>query len=43
MPVGTARAALENALSRDEELYVRFRESEAFKELQENLERLGMD
>lgn len=43
MPVGTARAALENALSRDEELYVRFRESEAFKELEENLERLGMD
>lgn len=40
MPVGAARAALENALSNDEELFIRFKESRAFQELQENLERL---
>jgi hypothetical protein len=43
MPVGSARAALENALSRDEEMFVRFKESQAFRELQENLERLGIE
>lgn len=41
MPVGEARAALENALSNDEEMFVRFKESQAFKELMDNLERLG--
>lgn len=43
MPVGSARDALNNALSRDQELYIRFKESRAFEELQHNLERLGMD
>jgi hypothetical protein len=43
MPVGEARAALDNALSRDQELYIRFKESQAFEELQRNLERLGLD
>jgi len=43
MPVGTAREQLENALSRDEEMYIRFKESKAFEELQNNLERLGLD
>lgn len=43
MPVGDARSQLENALSRDEELYIKFKESQAFDELQENLERLGLD
>lgn len=43
MPVGDARSQLDNALSRDEELYIRFKESQAFEELQNNLERLGLD
>lgn len=43
MPVGIARDELENALSRDEEMYIRFKESRAFEELQNNLERLGFD
>jgi hypothetical protein len=43
IPVGDARATLENALSRDEELFVRFKESQAFKELQDNLDRLGIE
>lgn len=43
MPVGDARRMLDNALSRDEELYVRFKESKAFEELQNNLQRLGLD
>lgn len=43
MPVGAARSALENALSREEEMYVRFKESKAFEELQQNLHRLGLD
>ena len=43
MPVGQARAALENALSQEEELYVKFKESKAFKELQEELDKLGND
>lgn len=43
LPVGDARASLENALSRDKELYVKFKESQAFKELQEDLSRLGKD
>jgi len=41
MPVGDARRQLTNALSRDEELYIRFKESRAFDELNSNLERLG--
>jgi hypothetical protein len=43
MPVGSARAELERALSREEEMYIRFKESRAFEELQQNLERLGLD
>lgn len=43
IPVGTARDQLENALSREEELYIRFKESRAFEELQNNLERLGLE
>lgn len=43
LPVGLARDQLEQALSRDEEMYVRFKESEAFDELQQNLDRLGLD
>lgn len=43
MPVGEARSALDNALSQDEELYIRFKESQAFQELQENLERLSAE
>jgi hypothetical protein len=41
MPVGDARRQLTNALSRDEELYIRFKESRAFDELNSNLERIG--
>ncbi len=41
MPVGEARRELTNALSKDEELYIRFKESRAFDELNSNLERLG--
>ena len=43
LPIGDAREIIENALSQDEELYIRFKESKAFEELQENLERLGRD
>ena len=43
LPIGDAREIIENALSQDEELYIRFKESKAFDELQENLERLGLD
>lgn len=43
LPVGDARRMLDNALSQDEELYIRFKESKAFDELQNNLERLGLD
>ena len=41
MPIGEARQQLVNALSQDDELYIRFKESRAFDELQFNLERLG--
>ncbi|MEQ9353704.1 MAG: hypothetical protein RJQ00_14095 [Vicingaceae bacterium] len=34
MPVGPAKKAFENALSRDEELYVKFKASKAYEELQ---------
>lgn len=40
MPVGEARKELINALSQDDELYIRFKESRAFEELQNNLESL---
>ena len=43
IPVGDARDQLERELSRDEEMYIRFKESKAFEELQENLERLGLE
>lgn len=42
MPVGEARQQLMNALSQDDELYIRFKESRAYEELQNHLERLGM-
>jgi len=42
MPVGEARQQLINALSQDDELYIRFKESRAFDELQFNLDRLGL-
>ena len=38
-PVGAAAELLDNALSREEELYIKFKESKAFKELQEEIER----
>lgn len=37
MPVGQARTALDNALSKDEELYTKFKASKAFEELQQRL------
>lgn len=40
LPVGAARDQLNNALSREEEMYVRFKESQAFKDLEENLHRI---
>ncbi len=43
LPIGDAREIIDNALSQDEELYIRFKESRAFEELQNNLERLGLD
>ena len=39
LPVGEARAALENALSKEEEMYVKFKESKAFKEMQNDISR----
>jgi len=41
IPLGTAREQLENALSNDEKMYIRLRESEAFLELKKNLQRLN--
>jgi len=41
LPVGQARSIIENTLSRDQELYVRLKSSKAFKELQDNIDRLG--
>ncbi|WP_409028794.1 LPP20 family lipoprotein [Gracilimonas sediminicola] len=40
MPVGQARSVLENALSKDEELYTKFKASKAFEELQNKLHEL---
>lgn len=37
MPVGQARTVLDNALSKDEELYTKFKASKAFEELQNRL------
>lgn len=39
MPVGQAKQALENALSQEEELYIKFKESKAFEELEEALKK----
>ena len=41
LPVGQARNIIENTLSRDQELYVRLKSTKAFKELQDNIDRLG--
>ncbi len=41
IPLGKAREHLENALSHDEEMFIRFKESEAFFELKNNLQRLN--
>lgn len=41
LPVGQARDIIENTLSRDQELYVHLKASKAFKELQDNIDRLG--
>lgn len=41
IPVGAARSALENALSVDEEMYVRFQRSNAFERMDEALQRTG--
>jgi len=43
MPIGQARTALENALSQEEELYIKFKESEAFKELEKELKKAKGD
>lgn len=37
LPVGEARTALENALSKEEEMYVKFKESKAFEEMQSDI------
>lgn len=39
LPVGEARKALENALSKEEEMYVKFKESKAFDEMQDDISR----
>lgn len=41
IPVGAARSALENALSNDEEMYVRFQRSNAFERMDDALQRAG--
>lgn len=45
MPVGEAanslNQALENTLSKDEELYTKFKSSKAFEEMQESIENMG--
>lgn len=38
-PVGEAAVLLQNALSREQELYVKFKESKAFKELEDEIEK----
>lgn len=43
MPVGPAKTAYENALSRDEELYVKFKASKAYQELKEEFSSVGND
>jgi len=42
-PVGEAAVLLQNALSRDQELYVKFKESKAFRELEEELKNYKQD
>jgi hypothetical protein len=41
IPVGAAKSALVNALSNDEEMYVRFQRSNAFERMDEALKRSG--
>lgn len=41
LPVGDARARLQNTLSKNQELWVKFKESKAFDELQKDISRLG--
>lgn len=41
MPIGDARKQLNDALSQNDEMYIRFKESRAFDELNQNLERVG--
>lgn len=38
-PVGEAAEVLQNALSKEEELYIKFKESKAFKELEEEIKK----
>ncbi|MDG5767133.1 hypothetical protein QA596_06630 [Balneolales bacterium ANBcel1] len=41
LPVGEARSQLENSLSSEEELYTRFRESQAFQEMDQRIRELS--
>jgi hypothetical protein len=41
LPVGDARARLENTLSKNQEMWVKFKESKAFDELQKDIQRVG--
>lgn len=41
MPVGPAKQAYENALSKDEELYTKFKASKAYNELKEEFSNVG--
>lgn len=41
LPVGDAKATLENNLSKNQELWVKFKESKAFDELQKDISRVG--
>tara|TARA_R110000868_G_scaffold294140_1_gene554690 strand:- start:21157 stop:21789 length:633 start_codon:yes stop_codon:yes gene_type:complete len=43
MPIGPAKAAYENALSKDEELYTKFKASKAYQELQDEFSNVGND
>lgn len=42
-PVGAAAEMLQNALSQEEELYIKFKESKAFKELEEEIKKYKQD
>lgn len=41
LPVGDARARLENTLSKNQEMWVKFKESKAFDELSKDIARIG--